>query len=155
MAPRWAESAFDGVGASRAGGRWNSRGVRLDYLGGSLALTALELLVHLDHERALKEFVAIPVEFDSDIVLDVQASDLPEAWGARASLAHTQAVGDAWIARSASAILAVPSRVVPEETNYLYNPDQADAGGVRIGRPRPFRYDPRLLSRWPGRPHCP
>jgi RES domain-containing protein len=36
---RYAASAFDGEGAFRFGGRWNTRGTRLIYTAGSLALT--------------------------------------------------------------------------------------------------------------------
>ena len=45
---RFADSAFDGEGARRYGGRWNSRGTRMVYTAGSQALAALEMLVHLD-----------------------------------------------------------------------------------------------------------
>ena len=147
VAPRWVDSAFDGIGASRAGGRWNSRGVRVVYLGGSLALAALELLVHIDYERALEEHVAIPVDFDEPLLLRVEESGLPESWNTPEGLAYTQALGDAWADRGASALLAVPSRVVPVERNYLLNPEHPDAERVAIGEPRPFRYDPRLLKR--------
>jgi len=41
-------SAWDGEGAFRFGGRWNSRGVRAVYASSSLALALLETLVHLD-----------------------------------------------------------------------------------------------------------
>lgn len=46
-----------------------------------------------------------------------------------------------------SALLAVPSRVIPAERNYLLNPDHPQARQVVIGAPRSFRYDPALLKR--------
>ena len=45
---KYAATAFDGEGAFRFGGRWNTRGTRLIYTAGNLALAALEMLVHLD-----------------------------------------------------------------------------------------------------------
>ena len=43
-----AATAFDGEGAWRFGGRWNSPGIRIVYTSGTKALAALESLVHLN-----------------------------------------------------------------------------------------------------------
>ena len=56
-------TAFDGEGAWRFGGRWNSRGTRTVYTSATLSLAALETLVHLNPPVAFK-YVAIPIEFD-------------------------------------------------------------------------------------------
>lgn len=146
MAPEWADTAFDGVGASRAGGRWNSIGVPVVYLGSSLALSAFELLVHIDHERALQEHVAIPVDFDDDLVLRIERAILPPDWHTPHGVEYTQALGDAWVKQEASAILEVPSRTIPLESNYLINPDHPDTPRITIGERHPFRYDPRVVS---------
>lgn len=42
-----AKTAFDGQGAKINGGRWNPIGTEVAYTSSSLALAALELLVHL------------------------------------------------------------------------------------------------------------
>ena len=115
------------------------------YLASSLALAALELLAHIDYERALQEFKATEVDFDETLLLNVDPASFPENWGY--TLSYTQAIGDAWVERSASAVLSVPSRVVPIERNYLLNPAHPDMKRVWIGNPRPFRYDPRVLKR--------
>jgi RES domain-containing protein len=146
VAPQWATSAFDGEGARLAGGRWNSKGVPVVYLASSLALAALELLVHIDYARALQEHVAIPVDFDEALMLHVAFEDLPENWTEAAALPRTRSIGDAWAKRRASAVLAVPSAVVPAELNYLLNPQHPNAGRIRIGKARPFRFDPRLIK---------
>ncbi len=39
-----------GIGTQKAGGRWTPRGVKAVYISSSLALAALELLVHLERE---------------------------------------------------------------------------------------------------------
>jgi RES domain-containing protein len=43
-----------------------------------------------------------------------------------------------------SAVLKLPSAVVPEEFNYLLNPAHPDFGKIRIAKPRAFKADPRL-----------
>lgn len=117
------------------------------YLASSLALAALELLVHIDYSRALEQHVAIPVTFDASLVLRVRPGDLPASWPDIGSVPETQALGAAWVREAGSALLAVPSAVVPHEVNYLLNPLHPQAGAVRVGSPEPFRYDPRLLKR--------
>ncbi len=117
------------------------------YLASSLALAALELLVHIDYERALQHHVAIPVDFDESLLFRLDTAGLQDGWQAADMLDLTQKVGDAWVAGGASALLEVPSRVVPAEHNYLLNPQHSDATQVIQGDPRPFRFDPRLLKR--------
>jgi RES domain-containing protein len=146
VAPRWAEGAFSGEGARLAGGRWNSKGVPMVYLASSLSLAALELLVHIDYQRALQEHQAIPVDLAETLVLHVAKESLPESWTSPSGLPYTQALGDAWIKQQASAVLAVPSAVVPTEVNYLLNPNHPQVEAVAIGEPKPFRYDPRLFK---------
>ena len=116
------------------------------YLASSLALAALELLVHIDYERALSDYLAIPVDFGESLVLNVDPDSLPEDWTRPEALPQTRALGDAWVNSKASALLRVRSVVVPAESNYLFNPTHPDAPLVRIGKPEPFRYDPRLFK---------
>ena len=39
--------AYDGEGAYRVGGRWNSKGTRVLYMSENRSLAVLEILVHL------------------------------------------------------------------------------------------------------------
>ena len=58
-APEYAQTAeqlMSGEGARRYGGRWNSVGRATVYLGESLALAGMELLVHLKAERVLETY---------------------------------------------------------------------------------------------------
>lgn len=146
VSERWLRTSFSGEGARLAGGRWNSKGTGLVYLGGSLALAALELLVHLDHEQALAGHFAIPVEFDDSLVAAVAADDLPADFPAAESIPATQRLGDSWVASEPTPLLRVPSAVIPVEHNYLFNPAHPDSMRVEIGEAQPFSYDKRLAG---------
>ncbi|MEX2542495.1 MAG: RES domain-containing protein [Trueperaceae bacterium] len=146
MGKRWAQAAFTGEGARIAGGRWNSKGTSIVYLASSLALAALELLAHVDHQRALAEHVAIPVDFDESLVEKLHDESLPIDFPEVGTLWATQQIGDAWARGQSSVMLRVPSAVVPVEFNYLYSPGHPQAEGVVIGSPIPFRFDRRLLD---------
>jgi RES domain-containing protein len=140
---RFAATAFDGEGARRFGGRWNSKGP-IVYTAGSRALAVLEMLVHLENSDLLKHYRLIPVTLDRTFVEVPDPETLLANWKRRPAPAGVRAWGDAWVAAGKSAVLEVPSVVIPGETNYLLNPRHADFPAITIGAPEPYRFDPRL-----------
>jgi len=141
---RHAAAAFDGEGARRFGGRWNSKGTEMVYTAGSQALAVLELLVHLEHSDLLKHYRLIPVTFDEAMVKALGPKALPANWKRRPGPASVRAIGDAWVAAAESAVLQVPSVVVPGESNYLLNRGHRDFARLVVGKPQPYRFDPRV-----------
>ncbi len=137
-------AAFDGEGAWRFGGRWNSRGIRMVYTSGTLSLAALETLVHLNPPVAFK-YVAIPVDFDEALLETFATSDLPADWNEEPPPPSTAEIGDRWVKESRSAVLELPSVIIPAEPNYLLNSTHSDFKRIRIGKPTPFSFDPRLI----------
>jgi len=139
-----AATAFSGEGAARTGGRWNSRGVAVVYTSSTRALATLESLVHLNPPVAFK-YVAIPIKFDDALVETLAGKNLPADWRNEPPPPSTKAVGDGWVKAARSAVLALPS-VITGELNYLLNPAHRDFGKIKIGKPEPFTFDPRLLA---------
>lgn len=139
--------AFDGEGAHRYGGRWNSAGVRVVYLAESLSLAALEILVHLQATEPLTAYTAIPVRFDPKLVKTVSPGALPEDWRASPGPAALRAIGDEWVKEAKSALLAVPSAVVESERIFLLNPAHPSYARIHCGQPQPFAFDARLSPR--------
>ncbi len=140
---KYLASAWDGAGARKAGGRWNSPGVAVVYTSETLALALVEILVHLP-SGVLPAYSAIPVEFDEGLVTTLSRRQLPQDWQASPPPVATQALGDAWHAAGTSVVMRVPSVVVPQEFNYVLNPDHPDFARLRIGKPLAFPFDPRL-----------
>lgn len=138
-------TAFTGEGAAITGGRWNSRGVPVVYASATQALVVLENLVHLN-PMVLFSYVVFHCDFKDTLVQEVDRTDLPADWMLQPPSTSTQAMGDAWVAARKSAILAVPSVIVPGERNYLFNPAHADFGKIRIGKAQPFSFDARLMK---------
>jgi RES domain-containing protein len=56
----------------------------------------------------------------------------------------TQQMGSKWISEAASAILKVPSAIVPAAWNYVLNVGHPHFGDILFGPSEPFRFDPRL-----------
>ena len=103
----------------------------------------LEVLAGLGGTGQLPSYVLIDISFGEALVEDV-ASPLPSGWDARPPGHVSQGMGDAWLTRATSAILRVPSVVVPTEHNYVLNPAHPDFVKIVIGSPQPMVVDPRL-----------
>lgn len=142
---KYAPTAFTGEGAALVGGRWNSAGLRAVYVSSSRALAALESLVHLN-PPILFRYVAIPVSFPESLVEITAPSSLPDDWRESPVPPSTQRFGDQWLRESRSAVLDLPSVIIPGESNFLLNPLHPDFPKVTIGKPEAFAFDPRLFS---------
>jgi RES domain-containing protein len=144
---RYQATAFSGLGASLAGGRWNYRGESVVYLGGTLALAALECLVHFSHQTLPDDYVCLTVTVPKGVKTEtIDPALLPADWWEEDPPVTTQALGSAWVQRNASLLLRVPSAIIPSEFNYLLNPQHRDFGKLRIALPEKFRFDPRLKA---------
>lgn len=142
---RYADRAFDGEGARRYGGRWNHPGTALVYCSSTLSLAALEFFVNLEPLLAPRDLVAIPVEIPMDVSRsELDVALLPPDWRSYPASERLQELGDGWVRSGESAVLFVPSAVIPGERNVLINPAHPDFPRIRIGRPEPFSYDPRM-----------
>ncbi len=139
-----AGQAFDGEGAKRYGGRWNSRGTALVYVSETLALATLEILVRLQDSSPLPAYTAFSVRFKDDLVRIVDQSALPANWTQSPSPSEPRRIGDEWIDSQQSVLLRVPSVIIPMESNYLINPAHPDFKRLKIGKPQPLELDPRL-----------
>ncbi len=142
---RWADTAFDGEGARRYGGRWNSPGKAAIYLAGSRALAALETLVHMSPGLAARQqFVRFEVGIPRALLkqLDSDRSHFQPFVET-----ETQLIGDGWLDGANNPALAVPSAVIPEERNYLLNPAHPRFNEIEIGTGEAFAFDPRLLGK--------
>lgn len=143
---KYVATAWDGEAAKRYGGRWNSVGTAMVYTSATLALALVETLVHLP-SGVLPAYSAVPIDFDDALVTVLDLNELPTDWRSSPAPASTKAIGDAWVAAARSAILSVPSVVVPLEYNYLLNPNHPDVTRTRLGPPMSFPFDLRLALR--------
>ena len=137
-------TAFSGEGAEEYGGRFNSVGIPIVYTSESVSLATLELLAKAGGRQRLSGRVVLPVTFEESQGIALDEEDLPEGWDDRPYGPASQQVGDKWIQSEESLVLRVPSVVVPEEHNYLINPEHPEFEELEIGEPRPLDVDPRL-----------
>ena len=141
------EKAFDGEGARLYGGRWNSRGTAVVYTAESQSLAVLEMLVHLESADLLLNYIFYPVTIPNYLISDLAEADLPRNWQFNPSPPGLRKIGNAWVGSVASAVLRVPSSLVPAEYNYLLNPKHREFRELKIGSAVGYRLDPRLGKR--------
>jgi RES domain-containing protein len=115
------------------------------YSSGSLSLAALELFVHVDIDTVPGELVAIQADIPDSLTIEiVKIESLPRDWRRYPAPEALKDIGTAWASKAATAILSVPSAVIPEERNYLLNPAHRDFKRIRVRKPAAFRFDPRM-----------
>lgn len=143
-AEKYASTALDGEGARLYGGRWSPRGIRVNYTAESRALAVVEVLAQVDDRARLVDlrWVLVSAEFSETLV--EKPSRYPADWRQFPRTMTTQAFGESWATDARTVALRVPSAVVPGEFNYLLNPAHPDFSRVKIAKPEPFTFDPRL-----------
>ena len=139
--------SLTGDGALRTSGRWHTRGRRIVYLATTPAAALLEILVHaeLNIRDLPARYRLLKIDAPDDVVKESVKMDALGGADWIESRDATRAAGDEWLGRRTSALLVVPSAVVPETDNVLFNPAHADAKRVAVVRISDHVADPRLL----------
>ena len=110
-------------------------------------MALLEALVHLE----IDSFAGLPSHYQllqinaPDEILRETVSDSLLGAGWSADIARTRAIGDAWLIEGRTALLSVPSAVVPSSRNWLINPSHRDAARLAIAGVAKFPFDKRLV----------
>lgn len=112
-----------GEGARLYSGRWNRRGDALLYFSEHLSLCVLELLTRIDYEFLVADYSFLEVEVPSSLISKLRKPEIiTEKWRNNPPISLTQDYGSIWIQKSRTLGLAVPSAVLPNESNILINP---------------------------------
>ena len=128
------------------GGRWSFPGKAIVYTSGTLSLAVLERLVHTDPDLLPSNMIELSAEIPDHLDIEVVSEDgLPQDWRDYPAPESIQALGTEWAGENRTAVLSVPSVVVPTERNYLLNLRHADFPEIRWSEPNPFQWDPRLM----------
>jgi len=136
---------LDGEGGRRATARWHNAGLPIVYLAASPPGALIEILAHLE----IKNFklpeaytllrIAVPGRFR------IPHLQVPAGNGWTADETVTRKLGDAWLKSQRSALVRVPSAILPETFNFLLNPLHPDASQIEIAESQQAIFDPRLI----------
>ncbi len=139
---------MDGGYGLRFDGRWNTVGRPVTYAATSPSLCILEKLVHVEDPALLPALAMVAYDVPDDTPLAQRTlTHLPVDWRRRES--ETQRIGDDWLADVETALLFVPSAIVPiadsPDRNVLINHRHPAAAAIAIERIEDFVLDARLL----------
>ncbi|MNY55842.1 hypothetical protein D3C86_1918550 [compost metagenome] len=85
------------------------------------------------------------IEIPDDImVLSIELKKLPSNWVIFENMPLTQTMGENWITEGKSAVLKVPSSIIPAEYNYLINPQHPDFKLIKLLKSESFVFDKRI-----------
>ena len=125
--------------------RWNSKGKFMIYTAGSRALACLENVVHRSSEGLAENFKTMTIQIPDNLKIDeIVLKDLPAEWQEYQNYVLTQHLGNKWLENAVTAILKIPSAIIPDENNFLLNPFHPDFKKIKIKNVEDFIFDPRI-----------
>ena len=147
---KYAAADMSGGGAATNPGRWNQEKQAALYTAPTIAIAVLETAAHIDDTGLPLNKVLVRIDvpkrvWDAREELDVSA--LPPTWASVPAGMTSAQIGADWITSLRSAILLVPSVIVPEESAALVNPAHPDAGKLTASVIRPFEYNKLFRGR--------
>jgi len=134
---------LSGTGSRLYGGRWNSEGRPAVYLAASRSLAMLESLVHLNPTNIPDDLCLITVEVPDDYQ-ELDYKLLPENWERYDDQYILKQTGNNFLLKKEKLLLKVPSAIVKQEFNFLYNPLHSKAAEAKIMATEPFVFNGRL-----------
>ncbi len=134
---------LSGKGGLHAPGRWHHRGAPIVYLAETPAGALLEVCVHTAANDVPPSYTLIALDVEkSASIKTLDADTLPKDWIERIEI--TRDIGSEWLRSMRSALLRVPSALLPATSNVLLNPLHPDAARIRIESAFDFPFDPRI-----------
>jgi RES domain-containing protein len=121
---------LSGIGGLKAGGRWHFPGQLVVYLSENPASALLEVSVHTAANDVPPDYTLLRVKGPDIATATVTADDLPEDWQAHPDA--TREFGTAWLRRNERVHLKIPSAIVLQTWNFLFNQLHANASAFRI-----------------------
>jgi RES domain-containing protein len=137
---RWVQndSCLSRQGASDYSARWNKQGEKVVYTAANISLAFLEIFVHLaldrrssspqnpsntqvESSRRIIQLYLDDLEYET-----IEPDRLPDNWREASAYPQLQELGSEWWQAGKTAVLKVPSAIVPNEFNYVINPDHRD-----------------------------
>lgn len=134
---------ISGTGAKLMGGRWNERGIPVLYTAENISLAVLEIVVNADRHFIPPTYQLIKLSVPDTVEFSFISKDkLKQHW--KDDFEYTQWMGSEFLKQKKHLALKIPSAVVDEEHNYLFNPQHSDFKKLKITSISSFKFDNRL-----------
>jgi len=140
----YAAADLSGAGAAKSPGRWNKEGEPVVYAAQSIALAVLETAAHIDSAGLPLNRFVVEINIPDKIWaarITLTEAQLPATWAATPAGQASIDVGSRWLSSAKSALLLLPSVIVPEEMVVLLNPKHPESQNITATVIRRFEYD--------------
>lgn len=146
--PYWTDP-LSVVGAEKAPGRWNPRGLGILYTSSSPALALLEIMVHFPAVRYedLPAMRLFKLHVPDEGIRWADPNQLPVNWDQPEQVPVTQTYFGEWLQTPSDLVIAVPSAVLSVSWNYLIHPNHSQFSQIRVDSQQDIRLERRLWKR--------
>ena len=135
---------LSGDGAKIYGGRWNPAGFAALYISEFISLSILEILVRADKFTSPDTYTLLNIQIPENSVANIELKKLKDGW--QSHIEYTRSIGEEFLKTNQTLVLKVPSAIVPQEHNFLINPQHKDFKKIKIISTELLELDKRLLQ---------
>jgi len=107
----------------------------------------IEYFVYIDANDPPKDLVVVAADIPDGVSrVVVKPHELPSNWRQVPAPPGLAAIGDSFAGQRKSAVLVLPSALVPSESNWLINPRHPESAEIKRRPAEPFQYDARFFA---------
>ncbi|MBE2274102.1 MAG: RES family NAD+ phosphorylase [Flavobacteriales bacterium] len=125
-------------------GRWNSKGKLVLYASENIATSLLENIIYRTGIGFNNDYKIMVIYHPEEHIEQIITSNLPKDWRSMESYDQLQKIGDSWYDEQRSLCLKVPSSILPDNYNVIFNTTHPEFKNVKLIDVLDYEPDERL-----------
>lgn len=125
-------------------GRWNSKGKLVLYASENIATSLLENIIYRTGTGFNSDYKIMVIYHPEEHIEQIITSNLPKDWRSMESYDQLQKIGDSWYDEQRSLCLKVPSSILPDNYNVIFNTTHPEFKNVKLIDVLDYEPDERL-----------
>ena len=125
-------------------GRWNSKGKLVLYASENIAASLLENIIYRTGTGFNSDYKIMVIYHPEEHIEQIITSNLPKDWRSMESYDQLQKMGDSWYDEQRSLCLKVPSSILPDNYNIIFNTTHPEFKNVKLIDVLDYEPDERL-----------
>ena len=125
-------------------GRWNSKGKLVLYASENIATSLLENIIYRTGTGFNNYYKIMVIYHPEEHIEQIITSNIPKDWRSMESYDQLQKMGDSWYDEQRSLCLKVPSSILPDNYNVIFNTTHPEFKNVKLIDVLDYEPDERL-----------
>ena len=113
-------------------GRWNSKGKLVLYASENIATSLLENIIYRTGTGFNNDYKIMVIYHPEEHIEQIITSNLPKDWRSMESYDQLQKIGNSWYDEQRSLCLKVPSSILPDNYNVIFNTTHPEFKNVKL-----------------------